>query len=167
MQIEKSLISASGNKDWDREEDALMFLWGLLFLILTFPLCLVQYLGSLRYFAILGFSIPIYLALFLVAEQSTSLDHCNTKPTLKGLVFSVPIILFATTCQPNVGDVYQDLSHKERNGPLMLIAVMGTVFVLYFIVGLFGCMHFQHVGLNFLNEGEFPRDSAGTLVKVT
>jgi len=165
MQIETSLINSTGQRGIP--EAALRFLWGLLFLILAFPLCLVKYLGSLRYFAILGFAFPIYFALFLVAEHTTLLEHCTSSPSLEGLIFTVPVIFFATTCQPNIGDIYQDLRHKERNGPLVLITALGTIFVLYFVVGLFGCMHFQHVAVNMLNDERFPSEPASHSVRVT
>lgn len=162
IQVENSLVSASGEEDWKKDEARL--LWGLLCVALTFPLCLANSLGSLRYSGILGFVIPIYMALFLIAEPEFSHYHCNATPHLGGLAFGIPVILFATTCQPNVGDVYQDLNRKEKNGFLVILAMLGTVLVLYFIVGLFGCLHFHHVNINFLNDGGFPKDAAGISV---
>ena len=150
-QIETAFVSVLGTT-----EPYFPIICGFATVILTFPLCSVKYIGSLRYFAILSFILPFIFAIFLIDRHPS--NTCNARPDFIGLIFSLPIMLFATTCQPNIGDLYLDLANRKHNGPRMLSAVFSLVFGLYVIVGYFGC---GNEGLNYLSSSEFPKEKVG------
>lgn len=126
---------------------------------LAFPLCLVNNIASLRYFAILSFLSPLYLAVFLMVSYDYD-SHCPAQPCLQGQMISIPIILIATSCQDNIGDIYQDLRNKKRNGPLVLIAMLVSAFFVFLAVGQLGCMQFSKVNGNVLQDSRFPLHNA-------
>ena len=151
----------------ENEDDGMKVVWGFVIVILTFPLCSVNFIESLRYFAVLSFILPFIFAIFLIDQHpSNTCNSSNSTSNFIGLIFSLPIMLFATTCQPNIGDLYHDLADRQRNGPRMLITVFGVVFVLYVIVGLFGCGGSGYIEpLNYLESKKFPDKHAfGKLV---
>lgn len=123
---------------------------------LAFPLCLVNNIASLRYFSIISFLSPVYLTFFLMGSYGENEhSYCSAEPCLRGEMISIPIILIATSCQDNMGDIYQDLGNKKRNGPLVLTAVLAVTFFLFLAVGQLGCMHFHQVNTNVLQDSKF------------
>ena len=126
---------------------------------LAFPLCLVNNIASLRYFSIIRFLSPLYLAIFLMANYDHT-SHCPAQPCVLGEMISIPIVLIATSCQDNMGDIYQDLRNKKRNGPLVISAVLITAFFLFLVIGQFGCMEFRRVNSNLLQDSNFPLTNA-------
>ena len=93
----------------DREDLKNPYMWVFLLVVVIYPLCQFNVIGALRYSSIITFASVIFITVVTVVE----LVHSGTQPiptaptSWTNCFLSVPIVLFAYTCQPNVGDIYK------------------------------------------------------------
>lgn len=132
--------------------------WGVLML----PLSLLRSVNSLQFSSFLGVVAILVLVVATVCHCAThrfvdnwecsgvlhSGDRCIEPIALaqfdEGMLTSVPLIMFAFTCQVNVFDVYRELSNPSE-AKMMRVSwygLFGICLMVYGTMGIFGYMDF-------------------------
>ena len=85
------------------------YMWVFLLALPIYPLCLFNFIGTLRYSSIITLVSSVFIAILTVVELAnrTPFNLPPVPTTWTNVFLSMPIVLFAYTCQPNVGDIYK------------------------------------------------------------
>jgi len=101
--IIKAVEILGHHEDWNTQ-----YMWVFLLVVVIYPLCQFNVIGALRYSSIITFASVIFITVVTIVEVDGDTSSIPTAPTSwTNCFFSVPIVLFAYTCQPNVGDIYK------------------------------------------------------------
>eukprot|EP00743_Colponemidia_sp_Colp-15_P010303 GILK01011330.1.p1 GENE.GILK01011330.1~~GILK01011330.1.p1 ORF type:complete len:542 (-),score=85.12 GILK01011330.1:234-1802(-) len=118
----------------------------------AFPLSLKRDINAFRYTSLLGFFCLVYLALIISIEYFEGVDTADAADSEIVLVdFSwsrlfetIPLIVFAYSCHPNVLPIFAELNHPttRRMTKVLDRSLIGS-FVIYFVVAVFGFLTFK------------------------
>ena len=148
-----------GFPTWITRETLMAFFW----LSVMLPLSLLEKMNSLRFSSFFGIASIFFLVFATTLHSLTSLRNegweayvsssSSSSTDGKGIhmfptdfasaIKSLPIIMFAFTCQVNVFAIYDDLAEPSpRRMDVVSTGAVSTCFLAYLLMGTFGYMDF-------------------------
>lgn len=139
-------------RDPDHGRTAVMLVF---WAVLMFPLSLLRSMNSLQFSSILGVSAILFLC-FATIYHCVTYGFINKESPGDGkvafvnvdvqMVTSLPLIMFAFTCQVNVYDIYREL-REPTEAKMMRISwqgMLGVCAAVYGMMGIFGYLDFTN-----------------------
>jgi len=132
------------------DQEAMIALW----VVALMPLSLLKSMSSLRFSSLFGVGSIVYVTVCITVHSLKNLISGKVKPvwtdaklwavpSFGQVTMSLPILLFAFTCQVNVLDVWDDLtSASKRRMQKVTHRSMSLCLAIYVSVGLFGFLDF-------------------------
>ena len=140
--------------------DSLMILF---WAFIMFPLSMLEKINSLRFASMFGvcsifflsFSISFHSIRDVILHDSWNYDASLWPESPTALVKSMPVVMFAFTCQVNVFSIYEELENKSaKRMNRVNVGAMKTCVVAYLLSGAFGYL-------------DFGRTTQGNILKVS
>mmetsp|Transcript_6169 Transcript_6169/g.9667 ORF Transcript_6169/g.9667 Transcript_6169/m.9667 type:complete len:459 (+) Transcript_6169:33-1409(+) len=136
--------------------------------LIILPLCLLRTMGALRYTSLLAVTCVIYLALVVTVMyfdfcgneevvrvgDSAEVVTCFWKSGGDPIVFAnfdllrilntIPIVVYAYTCHPNVLPMFMELQRPTRRRMVKVVGrAIGLACSIYVLLGVFGYLTFK------------------------
>lgn len=107
--MESAVVDAIDHLHSSKETWNKPYTWVFLLAVPIYPLCLFNFISTLRYSSIITLVSSVFIAILTVVELANNnpFDLPLVPTTWTNVLLSVPLVLFAYTCQPNVGDIYK------------------------------------------------------------
>lgn len=125
--------------------------WGLSFaMLIMFPMSIPRSINALRFTSLFGVLCSMYLCITVCVVFFTNREvvpdiHANFekmeafKFSFKGIVTTVPLIIFAYMYQVNIPMIYKELELRDSKRMSVVIKAGSIVGVLFYVlVGVFG-----------------------------